>query len=63
MTTKGLRDLPEGTLLFNGRVEGVIKTDCGVKVIEILIPIDSMSNASKDYNERPEQWAISYDDD
>ena len=58
MTIKELKELPDGTLIYNGRHEGVIKTDCGDKVIEILIPIYAMSNGSNDFDERPEWWSV-----
>lgn len=56
MTIKELKKLPVGTLIYNGHSEGVIRDDCGVKVIEVLIPIDSMSNNSRHYDEKPEYW-------
>lgn len=53
-----LKELKDGTLIYNGRTEGKIVTDCGVKCIEILISIGGMSNDSRDYDERPENWDV-----
>lgn len=58
MTKKELLSLKDGTLVYNGRYEGEIKTDCGIKVIDIYIQIGTMSNDSRDYDERPENWVI-----
>lgn len=53
-----LKELKDGTLVYNGHAEGTIRTDCGVKCIEILIPIDGMSNDSRHYDEKPEWWEL-----
>ena len=58
MTKKELMKLEDGTLLYNGRNEGTVRTAYGEKCIEILIPISSMWNDSNDYNDRPEWWEI-----
>ena len=58
MTIKELESLKVGTLLYNGHVEGEIKIDYGIKCIEILIPIQHMSNDSNHIDERPEFWDI-----
>ena len=57
MTRKELNALKDGTLIYNGHAEGMIRTDCSVKCIEILIPINGMNNSSKHYDERPELWS------
>lgn len=58
MTKKELMELKDGTLIYNGHAEGVIRTDCGVKCIEVLIPINSMSNESRHVDERPDYWGL-----
>lgn len=58
MTKKELEQLKDGTLLYNGRTEGVIKTDGKIKVIEIQIPIYAMCNDSRHYDERPDNWSV-----
>lgn len=58
MTVKELQQLEVGTLLYNGKTEGVIKMDGNIKVIELYIQIGTMSNLSNDYNERPENWSV-----
>lgn len=58
MTKKQLNQLSIGTLLFNGHSEGRIKMDGKIKVIEVLIPIDSMSDDSHHFDERPDNWDI-----
>ena len=58
MTREELKALPDGTLVYNGYYEGLIKTDCGDKVVEILIPIDSMCNDSIHFEERQEWWSV-----
>ena len=58
MTIKELMELKEGTLLYNGRTEGEIVTDYGIKCIKVLIPIKYMSNMAKDKSEQPEWWDV-----
>lgn len=58
MTKFQLQQLKVGTLIYNGRTEAVIKMDGNTKCIEVMIPIDSMSNASNDFNEQPEWWDV-----
>lgn len=58
MTKKELQALKDGTIVYNGEAEGRIITDCGIKCIEIYIPINGMSNDAKDYNDRPEWWSV-----
>lgn len=58
MTRKELQELNVGTIVYNGRTEGEIKMDGKTKVIEINIPISWMSNDSRDYNDRPENWMV-----
>lgn len=58
MTKKELQELPVGTLLYNGRTEGIIRMDGRDKVIEVFIPISAMSNDAKDFNDRPEWWSV-----
>ena len=57
MTKKELENLEVGTLLYNGRTEGVIKMDGKIKVIEIWIPINGMSNDANNFDDRPENWS------
>lgn len=56
MKRQELMDLKDGTFIYNGHSEGIVKTDCGIKVIEVLIPISAMSNDSRHFDERPEYW-------
>lgn len=63
MTKKELMALDDGTLVYNGRHEGIIKTEDGEKVINITIPISAMSNDKTDYNKRPEWWSAIEDPD
>lgn len=56
MTKKELNNLPIGTIVYNGHVEGEIKADRAGKYIEVWIPINSMSNDSRYFDERPEFW-------
>lgn len=58
MTKKELEQLPVGTLVRNGRTEGMIQMDGWTKVIEIWIPINTMSNDSAQFDERPEYWSV-----
>ena len=58
MTRKELQELNVGTIVYNGQTEGEIKMDGKTKVIEIYIPISGMSNDSRDYNDRPENWMV-----
>ena len=58
MTRKELQQLKDGTLLYNCRKEGEIRTIDGEKCIVIEIPIRYMSNDACDYNDRPEHWDI-----
>ena len=58
MTKKELQQLEEGTILYNGHTEAEIKMDGNIKVLEIWIPISSMSNDSHHFDERPENWEI-----
>lgn len=58
MTKKELKALKDGTLIYNGRTEGIIKTVDGMKMIEILIPIVSMSNDSSDFDDCPKYWDV-----
>lgn len=58
MTRKELESLKIGTLLYNGHTEGVIKAHDGIKYIEILIPIQDMSNSSNHIDDRPEYWDV-----
>lgn len=56
MKKNELMNLDVGTVLYNGRYEGVVKMDGNVKVIEVCIQISTMSNDSVDFNEHPENW-------
>ena len=56
MTREELMKLPVGTLLYNGKTEGVIVEEYGMKFISIHIPICAMSNRREDCNARPEGW-------
>lgn len=58
MKRSEIQQLKVGTLLYNGRTEGVVKMDGNEKVIEILIPVSSMCNGSSNYDERPEYWEV-----
>lgn len=58
MTRKELMELEVGTIVYNGRTEGEIKMDGNIKVIDIYIPISGMSNDSRDYDDRPENWMV-----
>lgn len=58
MTKKELKELKNGTIVYNGKCEGEIKTVNGEKIIEVWYSIDSMSNDSNDYNNRPEWWSV-----
>lgn len=59
MTREELKALKDGTILYNGHVEGEIRTvNGGEKVIEVWYSIDSMSNDSNDYNKRTELWSV-----
>lgn len=58
MTRKELSELEVGTLIYNGRHEGEIKMDGKNKVIEIWIPISSMSDESNRFDERPYNWEV-----
>lgn len=57
MTRSELNNLPVGSLVYNGHTEGVIKKDCAGKYIEVWIPINSMSDESKHFDERPSNWS------
>lgn len=63
MTKKELLELKVGTLIYNGRVEGEIMMYGGEKCIEIIYPINSMHDSHKDYNERPDNWMVLYDEE
>lgn len=56
MTREELMNLPVGTKIYNGRTEGVIVEEYGMKFISIYIPVCAMSNQREDYNERLEPW-------
>lgn len=56
MTRKELEALKPGTLIYNGHTEGVIKMDGGEKVIVVQIPIKYMTDDSKHFDERPDNW-------
>lgn len=58
MTKKELQGLKDGTLVYNGNTEGRIITDCGIKCIEIYIPICGMSNDAIEFNDRPVWWSV-----
>jgi len=58
MTVKELMQLKDGTLVYNGHSEGVIKTEYGIKVIETSIQISTMSNDANHYDEKPEFWDV-----
>lgn len=58
MTKKELQGLKDGTLLYNTHTEGRIVTDCGVKCIEIYIPICGMSNDAREFDDRPQYWDV-----
>ena len=58
MTRKELMALRDGTLIYNGHAEGMIRTDSGVKCIEILIPITGMNDHSRHFDEKPEYWDL-----
>lgn len=58
MTRKELMELEPGTMLYNGHTEGEIKMDGKIKVIEVWIPIDRMSDWSRYFDERPDNWSI-----
>lgn len=58
MTKKELQELKDGTLLYNGHVEGVIINDCGLKCIQVLIPIHAMNDDARHFDERPENWNL-----
>lgn len=58
MTRKELAELEDGTVLYNGHTEGVVKTVDKTKVIEVLIPIPYMSNESRHFDERPDSWSV-----
>lgn len=58
MTRKELEKLEVGTLLYNGHTEGTIRMDGNRKVIEVWIPISAMSDDSKHFDERPDNWMI-----
>lgn len=56
MKAKELKELKDGTLLYNGHTEGIIKTVDGEKVIDVIIPISAMRNDSRHFDEQPEWW-------
>lgn len=58
MTIKELKELKDGTLIYNGHVEGMVRTDCGVKCVEILIPVSAMNNNARHFDEKPEYWDL-----
>lgn len=58
MTKKELEQLKVGTLVYNGHTDGRIGMDGRTKVIVIRMPINTMSNDSKDFDERPEYWTV-----
>ena len=58
MTMQELKQLKVGTLVYNGRTEGMIKEDCGEKVISVHIPLSAMSNDAMCFDERPRNWMV-----
>ena len=58
MTKQELKELKAGTIIYDGYTEGVIKERAGEKVIEIWIPVSSMSNDARRPEERPERWSV-----
>lgn len=59
MTRQELKDLKDGTIVYNGHVEGEIRTvNGGEKVIEVWYSIDSMSDDANDRNARPDDWTV-----
>ena len=64
MTRNELKALPDGTIIFNGNTEGVIRTDpyINMKCIEIMIPIDAMRNDAEIPEERPQLWRVLEDE-
>lgn len=49
MTREQMQELKDGTIICNERMDAVVKTVDGDKVLEILIPIERV---------RPEEWEV-----
>lgn len=62
MKKEEIKKLEVGTVLYNGRFEGVVKIEDGVKVVDIALPVFAMSKDAQDYNMNPENWAMLDDD-